>query len=493
MILCLGDSNLRRTLDVYKEQLEEDLEEEIIYEQVTNNESLKLSLEAQRESQPTIVYISTILNEIVAKMGRSKVIKEDTINSIVAEQNTIINQAANLNTGSLYLICNPMVRKEPAWIEGKLMLIKYYMNENLKIYSPENVVIVSEPQIIGEDLEGDNIHLNDSGKKKMFDKITTDFTLAMEEVEKFKESMMEWDNVERLSQKTPKTNKKRPRSTEDEEATGSKKRKEKEDESVISTLKSFMEEIREERQIMAKQSSETKEKITVLEKDVRIIKLDKKAELSFSASVREDLDVLENENLRHIVIIKKMKQIGKFSTDKTEAAKTIQSISKELASELLGEDDTTVYSTLLFTGKDGIKVKDNKIPPFKIVFKSKELGIRFKEEAVKKSKDETHKLHKAYLANQQSPATRVRSILMWAVADSIKDINKGIDSWVNQNLNKPTLQVKGEEKYQRGYSFVSAMHKYGRKVTGKPLEEARKLAAKFYPGQLERMFVILKD
>jgi len=240
MILCLGDSNLRRTLDVYKEQLEEDLEDEIIYEQVTNNESLKLSLEAERESQPGIVYISTILNEIVAKMGRSKTIKEDTINSIVAEQNTIINKAANANSSSLYLICNPMVRKEPAWIEGKLMLIKYYMNENLKIYSPENVVIVAEPQIIAEDLESDNIHLNDSGKKKMFDKITTDLTLAMEEVEKFRESMMEWDNVERLSQKTPKTNKKRPRTSENEETTENKKRKEKEDESVISTLKSFM-------------------------------------------------------------------------------------------------------------------------------------------------------------------------------------------------------------------------------------------------------------
>jgi hypothetical protein len=53
MILSLGDSNLRRTLDVYKEQLEEDLEEEIVYEQVTNNESLKLSLEAESQQSST--------------------------------------------------------------------------------------------------------------------------------------------------------------------------------------------------------------------------------------------------------------------------------------------------------------------------------------------------------------------------------------------------------------------------------------------------------
>jgi hypothetical protein len=195
MLLCLGDSNLRRTLDVYKEQLEEHLEEEIVYEQVTNNESLKLSLEAQRNTQPSVVYISTILNEIVAKMGRSKTIKEDTINSIVADQNTIINKSASSNTGSLYLISNPMVRKEPQWIESKLMLIKYYMNENLKIYSPENVVIVSEPAITGDDLEGDNIHLNDTGKKKFYEKMSSDLYMAMEEVEKFKEGLMEWDDV----------------------------------------------------------------------------------------------------------------------------------------------------------------------------------------------------------------------------------------------------------------------------------------------------------
>ncbi len=100
MLLILGDSNLRRTLETYKEQMEEDLEEEIIYEQVTSNVSLKLSLEAQRETQPTVVYIGTILNEIVAKVGRAKTIKEDTINTIASEQNTIVNKAASTNTST---------------------------------------------------------------------------------------------------------------------------------------------------------------------------------------------------------------------------------------------------------------------------------------------------------------------------------------------------------------------------------------------------------
>ena len=82
---------------------------------------------------------------------------------------------------------------------------------------------------------------------------------------------------------------------------------------------------------------------------------------------------------------------------------------------------------------------------------------------------------------------------MWAIVDKLKDKSKGIEAWVTQNLNKPMLQVKGEERFQRGYTFVSAMLKYKDKIEEKPKEEAAKIARRFYPGQVEKVFIVIKD
>ncbi len=133
------------------------------------------------------------------------------------------------------------------------------------------------------------------------------------------------------------------------------------------------------------------------------------------------------------------------------------------------------------------------MPAFKIVFKTKQQGVEFREKAVQKSKITEHKLHKAYIASQQCVATRVRTIIMWGIADQLKNQAKGIDSWVNQGLNKPVLQVKGEEKYQRSYTYVSAVQKYGDKILEKTKEEALKLARRFFPNQVEKIFIVIKD
>ena len=82
---------------------------------------------------------------------------------------------------------------------------------------------------------------------------------------------------------------------------------------------------------------------------------------------------------------------------------------------------------------------------------------------------------------------------MWGAADKIKNPAKGIDAWVSQNFNKPMLQVKGEEKFQRGYTYVNAMVKYGDKIEAKTKEDALKIARRAFPGQVEKIFYILKD
>ncbi len=219
----------------------------------------------------------------------------------------------------------------------------------------------------------------------------------------------------------------------------------------------------------------------------------KEEEKIFTATVREDLDAVENEALRNTVIVKKLKTDKKTSTDKVTMGLLVQQEARSLVKEILGTEDDIAYTGLLFTGKDGLRATEGLLPPFKIAFKTKEKGILFREIVVQKSKDVNDKLHKTYFTCQQCQGTRIRTLLMWALVDKIKNPKKGIDAWVNQSINKPTLQVKGEEKNQKSYTFVNAMLKYEDKLEEKAKEEALKLAKKFFQGQVEKVYIVIKE
>jgi hypothetical protein len=164
-----------------------------------------------------------------------------------------------------------------------------------------------------------------------------------------------------------------------------------------------------------------------------------------------------------------------------------------MASDLDIESSSIVYIALLYNGKEGIRVGPGQFPPFKIVFKTKEQGIEFKEKAVQASKNAAHPMHGAYFSTQQTPGTRIRTNIMWNMVEKIKKPEKSIDAWVNQNISRPTMQVKGEDKYQKSYTYVNAVQKYGNLVDEKTKEAAQKLAKRFYPNQVEKIFIIIKD
>jgi hypothetical protein len=117
MYILLGDSNLRQTYEDYKDELAGTLEEELVFEQTTTNEALKIALEKEREEKPKLFYISTILNEIAAKCGKGKPI-DKAIKAVTEEQNRIVNKTANVqnNSSTLYLLGNPYLRQDPKWM-----------------------------------------------------------------------------------------------------------------------------------------------------------------------------------------------------------------------------------------------------------------------------------------------------------------------------------------------------------------------------------------
>ena len=508
MYLILGDSNYRLVYEAFGEQLGAAAECEVVFEQCTTNESLRIALEQVREPKPVVTYIGANLNEITAKVGKGKP-REDVIKTVTSDLNDNVNRVATeiANTSRLYLIANPFLRQDPKWIEDKLMLISYYTTQHINTYSPSNVANVSEPQLTADDLGSDKIHLNEKGKKKVAEKIMADFQIAKDEVRKFRECGMEWDDVERLSQKTPRTNnKKRNRSNREEEktseATATKRvrNEDEEDDSVKGMLKNFMDEIREDRMLSQGKMKAIETELAMF-KEAEIKTQQQLEELKqginndnfFSATIREDLDSTENETLRNTVIIKKLKVEGQLPKERIDLQRMSQQEGRKMVKEILGNDNAVAYIAMLYSGKEGIRVNEGFLPPFKIVFKTKQDGVEFKEKAVRKSKEGGNKLSKAYFSTQQTPATRVRTILMWSIADKIKDPAKGIEAWVTQNLNKPALQVKGEERFQRGYTFVNAMQKYGNRIDTKAKEEATKVARRFFQGQIEKVFIVIKD
>ena len=509
--MMLGDSNLRQTFTKFKDQIMEETGiDNIEFEQISNNESLRIALEKERDPKPNLFYINALLNEIAAKSGKGKP-RESAIKNVVIDQNTIVNRVAgdSCNTATLYLICNPMLRQDPKWIEEQLLQIKFYINENFSIYSPTNVAVVSEPIIEAADLAADKVHLNEEGQRKFFEKIVTDFKVGKEEIERFDSEAMEWVDLCRFSQKTPrhKQANKRPRTpTVADSPTGETNspttKRSKDDDDLKSIMKAFMIEIRSDRKKTADKTEQLEESIDKLKEaeieirqEMNSLKNVKEEDNIFSATVREDLDAIENENLRNTVIVKKLKTKEKLSVDKSEMLKLVQTAARDLVKELNGEDaeQGIVFITLLYTGKYGLKITKDLLPPFKVIFKTKEAGIAFRDKGVARSKIETDKLHKTYFTCQQCAATRIRTVLMWGLVDKLKNPLRGIDSWVNQSLNKPTLQVKGEERNQRSYTFVGAMLQYSDKLDDKTKDDALKLAKRFFPGQIEKIFIVIKD
>jgi hypothetical protein len=504
MYLLIGDSNLRQTFVTYKEKLAEEIGVDIQFEQATNNASVKAALEKERDVKPDIVYIATILNEISQKTGKGKP-TEGVIKTVTEEQNIIVNTVAEKpdNASRLYLICNPFLRQDPKWMEEKLLQIKFYMKEQHTIYSPGNVVLVGEPIIEPSDLVGDKVHLTESGKKKFFDKIVADLKIGKEEIEKFETGHMDWSVEElsqKLSQKTPRTAKKRQRPEDEvEETPPCSPKKKKEDETVMGMLKSIMAELKEDRSKSSKKAEELEESIDKLKEseieirqEVNSLITKKEEDKVFAATLREDIDAVENEALRNTIIVKKLKTEKQVTADKISMSIMVQQEARKVVKEILDSEEDIVYIGLMVGGREGLRATPGILPPFKIVFKSKEKGITFREKAVARSKIPEDKLHKAYFTCQQCQGTRIRTLLMWALVDKLKDAKKGVDSWVNQSLNKPTLHVK-TDKSQKTYTFVSAMQTYEKKLDNKPKEEALKLAKKFYPGQVEKIFLVISE
>jgi hypothetical protein len=305
---------------------------------------------------------------------------------------------------------------------------------------------------------------------------------------------------QRSLRKTPARNKRHLDNVDDTEGKGPKKRRSNvaKIENVLDKLDLFMKELRENRSKNEERFEQVESKLTTtivgqedLKKEIKQLK---ESDNCFAATVREDLDAVENLNSRDTVIVKKLKIDKECPNDRKEISNLVLEVGKEIITLILGDCSSMKYIAPLFLRTERRPPKEgerHELPPFRITFKLISDAINFKEKAIAASKDPSHRLYKAYFAHQQNVGTRVRLMLLWAVADHLNKENK--ESWVNQGSPKPTLMVKHVGSQVKTYTFIEAMTSYGNKLEGKALEEANRLARRFYYGQVEKIFIVLKD
>jgi len=494
-------------MEMYGESLHKAANDEVVFAYVNSNESLKTAL--QRDDEPTIIIIGAPLNEIAHKVKTDKKKgRDETVRLVIEELNNIVSESAGQKPNCLHLIMPPFLRQDPNWIEKRMGLALFYTKDQVGKKGIWNIAVGSNVDIAATELETDKVHLNASGKEKLYGVIESD-------VAKIKQALTEDDEMTGSNSQlwasqisntseppTPSTLKKRTRDNsggdESEEESGKRPRSD----TILDKMDILIKELRADR-------AGNKEKFTKIETRVedlvgimsevreRMEDIETKVEGEdlLTAEMREDIDGLENENLKAIVIVRKLPAASPVPKDRKILKTYILETAKAIVEDVMGIDAvaeikfaSTLYATVDPTKKDN---REGLIPPFKIGFKTKDMGIRFREKAVKRAKEEGSNLATTYFTHCQSSATRIRVQLMWAVADAIKTKTKEV--WVNQVSCKPTLQVKEGGRIVKSLGYIKTMQEYGDKVPKKTIDEVTKTASKFFSGNLEKTFIILKD
>jgi len=427
MILITGDSNYREVYTKFKKKIEKETKETVIYKQYTTNESLKLVLAGEDgKERPKVTLIGAGLNEVAARSKKKGKSQDEIIRTVSNDQNTVVLKQAERDSSSLFGMMPPFLRQDPAWIGEKYSLMFFYMKNYSNKFNPGNLYVGSPVAIVESDLKDDKVHLNDSGLEKLVVQLIDDAKVALKDVAILRNPDRS-DDVELVSSqlsdwsKTPESTRKRTRDEDESEESdaGNASKKNRPTEAVeagsnselISTLQQFMQQMREDRKAdsdlvkkveltqnsLVEKQKETDEKV---EKLTDIVSTDS----DIFASIKEDVDASENDSLRTNVIVKKLATKDKIPSDKKELSKFVQDKGRSLVKDVLGEEaekEVKFVSTLYISEKRAAPAPEDPVfvPPFKLVFKTKEAGMKFREAAVKLSKEGKEGFEKTYFTH----------------------------------------------------------------------------------------------
>jgi hypothetical protein len=508
-IKVIGDSNFRDLFTYHRNEIETEAETTVEFVMANSVASIKTVLEGSGETSE-VIFIANPVNEISMKSKNNTKSREGIIESVVTDLLNLIQTHSSKQESNIFVICQPFLRLDPPWIEAKMCHYLEYLKSTLNSMNFGNTHLGSAIEIEAGDLKPDKVHLNRDGLAKLKSTMIADIKTAKSELQILRgasEEDEDMENVEttpvnetRALRNTP-ARKKRPLDNSPEDGKNKKKKSKDRIDAVLDKLDIMIDKMNGDRVSNNARFDKIDERLvaTVREQEhlKKELKMVKKSENTFSASIREDLDAVENTNSRDTVIMKRVSTNENIPTEKKELTNFIVKTGKEILTLVLGSPDGMKFISPLYTNnnrrgprKEG-EVEKKELPPFKITFKHVADSINFKEKCIAASKDPGHRLYKAYVANQQSIGTRIRLSLLWGIADILK--KDGKESWVSQSHPKPSLMVKETGNLIKTYGYIEAVLNYGEKIEDKTKEEATKLAKRFFYGQVERIFIILKD
>ncbi len=124
-------------------------------------------------------------------------------------------------------------------------------------------------------------------------------------------------------------------------------------------------EMKEDSKSSRKEVSGLKEQVVEMKTEVEGIKTTVERDTKLTAEMREDIDGLENENLRTIVIVRKLKAEKTVPKEKKALRTYVQDLSRDLVAKVIGKKEAVKYAAMLYAFVDPSK-KDNKeglVPP----------------------------------------------------------------------------------------------------------------------------------
>ena len=209
------------------------------------------------------------------------------------------------------------------------------------------------------------------------------------------------------------------------------------------------------------------------------------------ARLKEETDMFENEKMMDSVIVRKFPYGQVTVNSPAEVIKHMTHVGEELVKSVkMAKTDVKYIGPAFPMDLSKPQINPNGLPPFKITFIRKELGIRLRQICVDTAKKPDSHLAKVYFSHPQNASTRIRIQILWAIAKGLK--SEGKECWVSQSSIRPSLMVK-TEKYPRSYSFVQAVREFEGKIDKKDLNHVRPVAEKFFKGELKRLFIVLED
>jgi hypothetical protein len=208
------------------------------------------------------------------------------------------------------------------------------------------------------------------------------------------------------------------------------------------------------------------------------------------ARTREELDTASNKAKEDRIVI-----TGLSSTTPPPVDKELKKVwLRNLVLEVIKRVKPDFDGTLGFINQGKSNGRDMPMVEVRLNSVEAAVGVR-KAFAEKRKEGDGKSLGRLYMSNSVTLSTRVRVDVLKAISKKITCPKES--AYVAAYSSRPILHVrtngKSGEVFNRAYTFIDAIVKYGKCLLRTDLDEAYRRAGVAFRGQLEQHFVVLHE